>query len=60
MIKYFLHIAQAGKVVKPEHDYMYFPDGDGIPHLIDLKQEPEDLNDVLRNVNTIIFTLYTQ
>ncbi|XP_046737696.1 pancreatic triacylglycerol lipase-like [Diprion similis] len=53
--------AHARAVAEPEHDYMYFPDGKGELHLIDLKAKPEDLSsDVTRNVNTITFNLYTR
>lgn len=46
---------------EPEHEYVYFPEGDGVPYLIDLKEEPENLDlDLSRNLNTIAFHLFTR
>ncbi|XP_046609154.1 phospholipase A1 VesT1.02-like [Neodiprion virginianus] len=57
----------AGEVIEPEHDYMYFPDGDGVPQLIDLLEKGEDLTGfdssdsiLSRNVETITFNLFTR
>lgn len=45
---------------EPEHDYMWFPDGDGVPQLIDLKEPVDPAADFNRNVNTITFNLFTR
>ncbi|XP_015516952.1 pancreatic triacylglycerol lipase [Neodiprion lecontei] len=53
--------AHHGNELEHEHDYMYFPDGDGVPHLIDLQERVEDVDAIFaRNVDTITFNLYTR
>ncbi|XP_076685802.1 pancreatic lipase-related protein 2-like isoform X1 [Andrena cerasifolii] len=44
-------------------NYTIFPDGDGVPHLVQLNYEPlslEEISTLSANVNSIVFTLYTR
>ncbi|XP_015587902.1 pancreatic triacylglycerol lipase [Cephus cinctus] len=57
-----LAILAVAHAKEEEHDYMFFPDGNGEPHIIDLKTSlnPADLENIERSVSSMTFTLYTR
>ncbi|XP_061719861.1 pancreatic triacylglycerol lipase-like [Cydia pomonella] len=63
----FAAFASAVPVPEEQADFEYprfiqFPDGDGVPHTVDLQEEVDHnlLEDVLRNPNNNLYLLYTR
>ncbi|XP_012259852.2 pancreatic triacylglycerol lipase [Athalia rosae] len=59
----FVALANAGPIAEdePKNGYIFMPDGDGYPHLVDLTETSYETPELIqRSINDISFNLYTK